>query len=122
MKEISIPDYIIPLPQAEIDKISSQKDADVLIIACGIHPKDQSLMMITGGAQVFSIKPNGKMIPKFAEPVTGGEYVRVMFNPPYGLHMFNSRTALSMAKNETDNTQLQVNGVSLGNLTSETGD
>lgn len=122
MKEISIPDYITPLPQPEIDELSVRKDADMLIIACGVHPKDQSLMMITAGAQVFSIVPNGKMIPKFAEPVAGGEYVRVMFNPPYGLHMFDSRSALSMAKNETDNAQLQVNGVSLGNLTSGPGD
>ena len=118
VKEISIPDYITSLPQEEIDDISSRKDADMLVIACGVHPKDQSLMMITGGAQVFSIVPNGKMVPKFAEPVSGGEYVRVMFHPPYGLHMFNSRSALSAARNETDDAQLQVNGVALGNLTS----
>ena len=122
MKEISLPNYIKALPQEEIDQLTVSSFAKVVVIACGIHPQDGSLMLITGTGNIFSIVPNGKMRPMAAEPISGGEYIKVIFYPPYGMHVLSSQSALSLARDEVLNAQLVVNGKSMGTLTSEEED
>lgn len=117
MKEIIIPEYIHALPQEEIDNISTSSNADQLIIACGIHPQDQSLMLITGTADVLSIKPNGRMKPYIAEPLSGGEQLKIAFHHPYGLHVVNSIAAIAVARNEIKEMILSTNGRDIAKLT-----
>lgn len=119
MKEISLPNYVKALPQNVVDKLSMSPEAEKLIIACGVHPDDGSLVMITGEGGVFSIKPNGRMRPRQAGPTHTGEHISIVFHDPYGLHLISSQAALAIAKDEFLDTQIFARGNSLGRLTSE---
>lgn len=119
LKEISLPSYMSSLSQEEVDELVRLPNADKLIIACGIHPKDGSLMMLTASTKIFSITPNGKMKPIAAEPIEGGAQLKVEFCLPYGLHIIDSDIALAIAEDEISELQLQINGAELGTLSPE---
>lgn len=119
MKEISLPNYVNPLPQDVVDKLTISPEAEKLIIACGVHPEDGSLVMITGKGGVFSIAPNGRMRPQRAGPTHDGEHISVVFHHPYGLHLISSRAALAIAKDEFLDTQIFARGNSIGRLTDD---
>lgn len=107
------------LSQEDVDEITHLPHAAELIIACGIHPKDGSLMIVNANAQVFSITPNGKMKPTTAQPIHKGEHIKIIFCKPYGLHIIDSKIAIMNAKIETSKMQLNVNGTELCTLSSE---
>lgn len=105
------------LPQEEIDVLTSTSSRS--IIACGVHPQDKSLMLITNEANVLTIKPNGRMKPLDAWPIDGGRQIKIVFNNPYGLHILDSQVVISVAKDELSEKTVMINGKEMMKIQTE---
>lgn len=73
VNELSIPSYMTSLPQDVVDSLTSVDDERV--IACGVDPKDNSLVFVTNSAAVLLITPNGGLTPAAALPALDGKLI-----------------------------------------------
>jgi len=105
--ELIFPQYMSVLDNEIINSLL--KVEEHRIIACGIDPKDQSLMFMTNRLSVRTIIPNGKMRPMSSFPANDGKGIWIMFQGVEGVFPIEVDVAMKHSTQCTNNGDLFVN-------------
>lgn len=78
-KELSVPEYMSILSQDDIEEILELERIENRIISCGIHPKEESLILITADLNTRQLPPSEKLKPSYCRPLRYGTGILLMF-------------------------------------------
>lgn len=97
-KQLSVPEYMSVLSQEDIEEILELEQIENRIISCGIHPKEESLIVVTADLNTRQILPSTKMRPFYCKPLRYGTGILLMFRGEDKLNFIDSTLLLQASQ------------------------
>ena len=107
VNEIELPSYMTSLPQSIVEELSIVEEERV--IACGVDPRDGSLVFVTNHATVRSIVPNGQLVPSAASPTLDGRGMYLKLQGSDAVFPVSVHVAIDLGKQCVEGGELFVN-------------
>jgi hypothetical protein len=109
--EITLPQYMNVASQSAIDVASKCSTASNKIIACGIHPIDKKITLLTAIGETFIFDPDEMFVPHGEYvPTTDFEEVMLLSELSCEIHSLKVRSSWLIAKSQSaiKNAHLQI--------------